>query len=406
MLRSLIKKSVIIPLLIAIVLGSFVLGFFTGQTTVSSVQKIKSAINLDRGQPTAVDFSLFWDAWRLVEDKYVGRQDLDPQKMLYGAIAGMVRGVGDPYTVFMDPEENQQFMEGMIGEFEGIGAELGMRDNILTVIAPLEGTPAQKAGLKPGDKIVKINDKLTTDLSVDEAVVLIRGPKDTEVSLTVMRDEWPDAREIKIIRGTIKIPVIDFKIVDNIAQIRLYEFNQNSADEFAKVAQKIISQRDNKIKGIVLDMRNNPGGYLDLSVNIAGWFLPAGRMVAIEDYGNGKKDQYRSPGPGSLKNIPLVVLINQGSASAAEILAGALRDNRQILLVGEKSFGKGSVQQLQDLLGGSSLKVTVAKWLTPSGKSIQDQGLEPDIKVEMTEQDAQAGRDPQMDKAMEVVKGL
>ena len=404
MLKSFLKKSIIIPLLVAIVLGSFTLGFFTGQTTVPSVQKIKSVINQDEGKPNAVDFSLFWDAWHLVEEKYVGRQDLDTQKMLYGAIAGMVKGVGDPYTVFMDPEENRQFMEGMTGEFEGIGAELGMRDNILTVIAPLEGTPAQKAGLKPGDKIVKINDKLTTDLSVDEAVVLIRGPKDTEVSLTVMRDEWSDAREIKIIRGTIKIPVIDFKMVDNIAQIKLYEFNQNSADEFDKVAQKIVGQRN--VKGIVLDMRNNPGGYLDLSVDIAGWLLPSGQVVAIEDYGNGKKDQYRTSGNGSLKNIPLVVLINQGSASAAEILAGALRDNRQILLVGEKSFGKGSVQQLQDLLDGSSLKVTVAKWLTPSGKSIQDQGLEPDIKVEMTEQDAQAGRDPQMDKAMEVVKGL
>jgi len=406
MLKSLLKKSIIVPLLAAIVLSSFALGFFTGQTTVPSIQKIKSVINQDEGNPNAVDFSLFWDAWRLVEEKYVGRQDLDYQKMLYGAISGMIKGVGDPYTVFMDPEENKQFMEGMTGEFEGIGAELGMRNDILTVIAPLEGTPAQKAGLKSGDKIVKINDKLTSDLSVDEAVVLIRGAKGTEVSLTVMRDEWPDPREIKIVRGTIKIPVIDFKVVDNIAQIKLYEFNQNSADEFGKVAQKIISQRDNKVKGVVLDMRNNPGGYLDLSVDIAGWFLPAGHVVAIEDYGNGKKNQYRTSGTGSLKNIPLVVLINQGSASAAEILAGALRDDRQVQLIGEKSFGKGSVQQLQDLLGGSSLKVTVAKWLTPSGKSIQDQGLEPDVEVGFTEEDVKAGRDPQMERAMEIVKGL
>lgn len=398
-----LKKSIIIPLLVLIVISTFVLGFFIGQTTVPSIQKIRAVINAEQGKPETVDFSLFWDAWHLLEEKHVGRQNLDTQDMLYGAIAGMVKGLGDPYTAFMNPQESQEFLEGMSGEFEGIGAEIGIRDNTLTVIAPLEGSPAQRAGLRPGDKILKIDDTLTTDLSVEEAVTLIRGPKASPVVLTISRDGLDKAQEIEIIRETIKIPVLDLKFHNNIVQIKLYEFTQNSANEFEKTAQQVL---DKKSQAIILDLRNNPGGYLDLAVEIAGWFLNKGEVVAIEDFGDAKTEKYYSQGPALLTKMPVVVLINQGSASASEILAGALRDNRQVLLVGEKSFGKGSVQELDNLAGGSSLKVTVARWLTPSGKSIQDFGLEPDYLVPLTEEDSAAGRDPQLDKALELLRWL
>lgn len=401
MFRSLIKKAIIIPLLILIVVASFILGFFIGQTTVPSVQKIKTVINPDQGKPATIDFSLFWDTWHLIEEKHVSRQELDTQSMLYGAIAGMVKGIEDPYTVFMDPNESQKFLEGMSGEFEGIGAEIGIRDDVLTVIAPLEGTPAKQAGLKSGDKILKIDKTLTVDLSVDEAVMLIRGPKGTDVVLTISRNGLDQTKEIKITRGTIKIPVLKLVYHDEIAQIKLYEFTQNSALEFAKAAQEILLKDS---QGIILDLRNNPGGYLDLAVDIAGWFLPQGQVVAIEDFGNDKSSKYYSPGPTSFIDMPVVVLINQGSASASEILAGALRDNREIKLVGEKSFGKGSVQELDSLSGGSSLKLTIARWLTPAGRSIQDAGLEPDYVVEITEEDIKANHDPQLNKALELLR--
>lgn len=401
MLKSFFKKSIIVPLLVIFVLAAFVLGFFVGQVAVPSVQKIQTVINPEQGKPETVDFSLFWDAWRLVEKKHVNRQTLDTQGMLFGAISGMVKGTKDPYTVFMDPQESRKFLEGMSGEFEGIGAEIGIRDDVLTVITPLEGTPAQKAGLKPGDKILKIDETLTVDLSVDEAVMLIRGPKDSNVVLTVSRDGWDAVQEITITRATIKIPVLEVTWHKKIAQIRLYEFTQNSAEEFDQAAQEILNRQG---QGIVLDLRNNPGGYLDLAVEIGSWFLPRGQVVAIEDFGNDKTQKYFSQGPNTFDNMPLIVLINQGSASASEILAGALRDNRQIKIVGEKSFGKGTVQTLDNLAGGSSLKITVARWLTPTGQSIQDAGLEPDYLVELTEEDINANRDPQLEKALEILR--
>ncbi|MBL7155393.1 MAG: S41 family peptidase [Candidatus Portnoybacteria bacterium] len=396
------KKYISIPIWIILLASIFGSGFFIGQISRPSVEKVEGLTNKELGQPILTDFSLFWDAWRTIEKKYVDRGDLDRQNMIYGAIAGLLKSLGDPYSVFMEPEESKKFIDDMGGSFEGIGAEVGIRKGVLMIIAPLEGMPAQKAGLKAGDKVLKVDETLTADLTLDEAVSLIRGQKDTEVVLLITREEWDEAKEIKIIRDTIKIPIIKLEIKEgDIAYIQFYHFTENASREFGNVVREILNSQ---VKGIVLDLRNNPGGYLETSVDIASWFLPHNEIVVIEDFGNGQNDKYRSRGYGDLEGIPTVILINQGSASASEILAGALRDIKGIKIVGQKSFGKGSVQQLEKLRGGSSIKITVAKWLTPSGISIRDEGITPDIEIEITEEDIDEMRDPQLDKAMELLK--
>lgn len=401
-LQSSMKKYISIPILIILLASIFGSGFFIGQISRPSIEKVEGLTNKELGQPTLVDFSLFWDAWRIIEKKYVDRDDLDRQNMIYGAIAGLLKSLDDPYSIFMEPKESKKFIDDMGGSFEGIGAEIGIRKGVLTIIAPLEGMPAQKAGLKAGDKVLKVDDTLTADLTLDEAVSLIRGQKGTEVVLLITREEWDEAKEIKIIRDTIKIPIIKLEIKEgNIAYIQFYHFTENASKEFSKVVREILNSQ---VKGIVLDLRNNPGGYLETSVDIASWFLPRNEIVVIEDFGNGQDNKYRSKGYGDLEDIPTVILINQGSASASEILAGALRDIKGIKIVGQKSFGKGSVQQLEKLKGGSSIKITVAKWLTPSGLSIRDEGITPDIEVEITEEDIDEMRDPQLDKALELLK--
>lgn len=399
------KRIVVLILTVFFVIASFVVGFYYGQNSRPSIEKIKGIQNLEQGKPQSVDFSLFWDVWNRLQDKFVNREKLDYQKMVYGAISGALASLGDPYTVFMNPTENKNFSQNMQGNLEGIGAEVGIRKDIVTIISPLENSPAKRAGLKPGDKILKIDDQLTAGMTIEEAVSKIRGPKGTEVVLTIVRDGWESAKEFKIIREVINVPIIKLEMKESggkkIAHLSIYEFTENSAGEFIKAAEQILTS---DAKGIILDVRSNPGGYLESAVDIAGWFLPEKMLVVSEDYGNGKQNEHRSAGINKLGRYPLVVLINQGSASASEILAGALRDDKSVKLVGEKSFGKGSVQQLEQLAGGASLKVTVARWLTPSGHSIMDEGLEPDVKIELTKDDIENSRDPQIDKALEMLR--
>lgn len=355
--------------------------------------------------PEKVDFSLLWEAWDKLQEKFVSPEKLDTQKMIYGAISGMVKSLDDPHTVFFSPEDTKKFMEDVSGRFEGIGAEIGERMGQIQIIAPLEGTPAQKAGLRPGDKIIKINETLTTGLSVDEAVDLIRGPKGTEVTLSIFREGWNSPKEIKIKRAVIQVPSLKWEMKDSdIAYIKLSQFSQNADIDFQKAAIEIINS---PAKKIILDLRNDPGGYLEISQEIAGWFLQKGQTVVIEDFRKtGDKKYYNAEGNSNLLTYPLVVLINKGSASAAEILAAALRDNREVKLIGETSYGKGSVQELEKLKGGSTIKITVAKWLTPKGSLIDGVGLEPDVKVELTDKDYDEGKDPQLDKALEIIKGI
>ncbi|MFH0852172.1 MAG: S41 family peptidase [bacterium] len=399
------KKIFSAFVIIILLAGSFYAGFWYGQNFRPSIEKVGGIFNMETGKPENVDFSLFWDAWAKLEEKYVNRAKVDYQKMVFGAIDGMVKSLGDPYTVFMPPEEAKKFGEDIKGSFDGIGVEIGMRNNILTVVAPLENSPGKRAGLQAGDKILKIDDKMTTDLSVDEAVNLIRGPKGTQVTLTISRESVREPKEFKITRDTIQVPILKYEIKDagnkKIAYVQLYQFTENAGAEFRKVVNEILGS---SADGIVLDLRDNPGGYLEVAVDIASWFTDRGQLIVSEDFGNGNKDEHNSFGYAKLKSYPTVVLINQGSASASEILAGALRDDRGIKLVGQKSFGKGSVQELEEMRGGSSLKLTVAKWLTPSGHSIMEQGLEPDEKVDLTQADFDAGKDPQLDKALEMLK--
>ena len=404
--RYLVKRKILYSLLTVILFaGGFAGGYHYGKNSQPSIEKITGIQNLQQGQPLGVDFSLFWDAWAKVQEKFVNRDKLDNQQMIYGAIAGMLSALKDPYTVFMTPEENKEFSQAMQGNFEGIGAEIGIRKSVLTIISPLEGTPAKKAGLMAGDKILKINDEITAGMSVEEAVSRIRGPKGTEVRLTIVRDGWDTAKEIKITREVINIPIIKLEMKEvngkTVARLILYHFTENSTIEFEKAARQILTS---KAQGIILDLRDNPGGYLESAVEIASWFLPEGKLVVAEDFGNGKKDEHFSEGINKLAGYQTVILINQGSASASEILAGALRDNLNIKLIGEKSFGKGSVQQLEQMSNGTSLKITVAKWLTPSGHSIMEEGLEPDVKVELKKEDIEENRDPQLEKALELFK--
>jgi carboxyl-terminal processing protease len=365
----------------------------------------KSLVICDVCQPSDINFSLFWNAYNTLKEKFIDPGKLSDQDILYGAISGMTNSLGDPYTTFFNPTEAKKFEDELSGFFEGIGIEMGVKKEQLTIIAPLEGTPAQKAGLRAGDEIIKIDGKDAGDITADEAVTLIRGPKGTDVTLTVYRSSWTEPKDFKITRETIKIPSLEWKLInDNIAYLKFYQFSQSLSYDFNQIALDILNSQAQKI---ILDLRNNPGGYLEIAQDVAGWFLENGKTVVIEDFGVGKEPTiYKTQGNGKFSQYPMVILINEGSASASEILAGALRDNRSIKLIGEKSFGKGSVQEGINLRDGSFLKITIAKWLTPNGTSISEKGLDPDVKVELTDQDYENGKDPQLDKAIEIIEKM
>lgn len=402
------KKGFLAIFFVLIIFAVFGAGFYFGKSQIPILVP-QDIINEDLGKPVNLDFSLFWEAWDKLEKKYVDHSKIDYKQMLYGAISGMVKSVKDDYTVFMPPEDSKIFKEDVSGEFQGVGMEIGTRNNTLTIIAPLGGTPAEKAGLRAGDKILKINGQNTIGMLVEEAVKLIRGPKDTEVILTIVREGWDDVKDFKIIRDVIEVPPLKWELKGppggspDIAYIKLYQFSEIASSAFNKIGLEILRS---PAKKIILDLRNNPGGYLEVAQDIAGWFLDKGSLITIEDFGGKEKSkEYLAAGPSKFFSYPIVVLINQGSASGSEILAGTLRDNRGILLIGEKSFGKGSVQELADLKEGS-LKITVAKWLTPKGSLINGQGLAPDIEVELTEKDYNENKDPQLDKAIEILNGM
>lgn len=360
-------------------------------------------LNKDQSKMHSIDFSLFWRVWDLLKEKYVDSESLDAKKLFYGAIKGMLAATGDPYTAFLDPAENKEFNEEIKGSFDGIGVEIGMKNNILTVIAPLEGMPAEKAGLRAGDKIIKINDTITSDVTIDEAVKQMRGPKGTEVRLTVLHDGADVTQELTIKRDTINVKSVKFEMKsDNIAYIKISRFGDDTYREFNSAVNQSLER---KAKGLILDLRNDPGGYLDSSIDIASRMLPKGKVVVIEE--NQKKEQEKMYAGGGdvLSQLPTVVLINEGSASASEILAGALKDNRDnVTLVGKKSFGKGSVQEFVNLSDGTAVKITVAKWLTPKGDQINEKGINPDVEVELSDDDYENDKDPQLDKALEVIK--
>lgn len=337
---------------------------------------------------------------RLLED-FIFKENIDPEKLEYGAAKGLIDAVEDPYTYFLTPEESKDFEEMINGSFEGIGAEIGLDDQRqIIIIAPLEGTPAKKAGLQPQDYVLQINEKVTAGLTLDQAVALIRGPKGSAVTLMIRREGLPEPLKISIIREVIEIPILSWKLLENgnIAYIQLFNFNEKAGSAFGQAAQKILTSGASKV---ILDLRGNPGGILQEAVEIGGWFTDKDTVIASEKFADGRLRHYKSEGPGRLKNFPLVVLVDKGSASASEILAGALNLHNKARLVGEKTFGKGTVQVLEKFSDGSSLRVTVSQWLLPNGRSIDKEGLLPEILI--AKGGANEKEDEQLEKAMELL---
>ncbi|MFH1582923.1 MAG: S41 family peptidase [Candidatus Falkowbacteria bacterium] len=314
-----------------------------------------------------VDFNLFWNVWDELKDKYVDKDKLDDKTMFYGAIKGVVESIGDPYTVFMEPKVAKEFSDDLAGTFEGIGAEIGKKDDIIIIVAPLADMPAEKVGLQAGDKIYGINGESTAGLAIDEAVSKIRGPKGTEVTLTIFREGSDKTKDFKIIRQTILVKSVRTKMSDDrIFTITITNFNDDTSELFKKAVSDAVQKNP---KGIILDLRNNPGGYLETAIDVASEWIDQG-VVVIEQFSQEKKNEYLHRGRARLKDFPTVVLVNQGSASASEIVSGALKDDGKATIVGMKTFGKGSVQTLRELKDGSSVKITVAKCLTPKGYNI------------------------------------
>ena len=384
---------------VALLAGGFTLGFSYGKQ-FPKVITIQGVTNLEDGKPVSVDFGNFWEAWQLIKENSL-KEDVSDQDKVYGALRGLVASLGDPYSVFLPPEEDQKFHEDIEGNFGGIGAEIGIRKNQLIIVAPLKNTPASRAGLLAGDQILKVNASSTDGVTVDQAVRWIRGPKETSVTLTIFRNGWEDSKEFKITRGTIVVPTLDFEMKEDIAFVQLHSFNANANQLFW---QALIEAERKGARGLILDLRNNPGGYLEVAVDIASWFLPRGTLVVSEASRTGTDEIFRANGNAALVDFPAVALINQGSASASEILAGALRDQRKMLLIGETSFGKGTVQQLLPLRDDSSVKLTIAHWVLPGGRILENEGLVPDIEVKISDKDVASGNDPQLAKALEVLR--
>lgn len=354
------------------------------------------------GQDATIDFSLFWKVWNLLGDRYVESDTLDAKELFYGAIDGMLAATGDPYTTFFDPKENKEFKEELAQSFEGIGAEMQIKDGILTVVAPLDGSPAEKAGIRAGDKVLKINGESTENLALQEAVDRIRGERGSEVVLSVFHPDEDELREISVRRDVIVVKSVIVEMREDIAVVRITRFGEDTTDEFSRAADDI---RRQGARGILLDVRNNPGGFLDAAVDLGGYFLPSGSVVVIEENAEKKRKELRTRGNNMFGSLPVIVLMNEGSASASEILAAALRESRSdVTLVGEKSYGKGSVQELIPTSSTTSVKITIARWLTPRGNQINKVGISPDEEVKLTREDIEADRDPQFDRAFVLIK--
>lgn len=351
------------------------------------------------------ELSIFYKTWEIINKHFVDPSKIDKKKAILEASRGLLRSLDDPYSEIFDETQAKIFEEDMSGSFGGVGMEIGIKNGVLTVIAPLEGTPADRAGIKSGDKILKINGESTENMLLDVAVSKIRGKPGTKVVLTIYRDEWVEPRDIEIIREIINIPIIKYKILEkDIGYIKLNSFNIKSYPEFLKAYNNL---KKRGAKYYILDLRNNPGGYLDVAIQISELFIPRGKIILQEQKRDQSVTKIYSNGPGILNDIKMVVLINNGSASASEILSGALRDNLGFKLIGEKSYGKGSVQQVFNL-DGKLLKLTIAYWLTPKGLKLEGNGLKPDYEVKEIEKEKIKTEldDPVIKKAIEVLRRM
>lgn len=389
-----LRQIRLITIITALVILAGGIGFWLSSHDILLNWQIgKPKVRIERSLPPQkqeLDFSLFWEVWDRLEESFIDKSALKPGEMLYGAIKGMVSALGDPYTVFLPPKENKQAKEDLEGSFEGVGIQLGFKNGNLAVIAPLSGMPAERAGVKAGDLILKIEDQETTGMTLPEAVRLIRGPKETTIKLTLLHEGENQPYEALITRETIIIPSVEVEFEDGAAHLKLMRFGERTTEEWHEAISSIIDHQPSVI-GVVLDLRNNPGGYLAGSVFIASEFLDAG-VVVIQEHADGRRETFSVDRQGELITVPLVVLVNKGSASASEIVAGALQEHGRAKIVGEPTFGKGTIQEAQDLTGGSGLHVTTARWLLPSGKLIDKTGLIPDNQIKdnpETEEDEQ-----------------
>lgn len=404
--RRSISYTIAAPLAALILL----LGFYGGsQYGTENVIAISPRANM----PEDVDFGPVWKAWHIIDQKFVPASVATSSKIattteaineqrVWGMIGGLANSLQDPYTFFLPPAENTQFGEDMSGQFEGVGMEIAVKNQVLTVVTPLKGTPAEAAGIRSGDKILKIDGKETRDLDVSAAVKLIRGKRGTQVTLSVLREGWAEARDIKVTRDVINVPIVVTENRDGVFVITLSTFTANSANHFRAALREFVESGQTKL---ILDLRGNPGGYLDAAVDMASWFLPRAKVVVTEDYaGHSDNIVHRSMGYNVFNdNLKMVILVDRGSASASEILADALRFYGKATLVGTNTFGKGSVQELVTITPDTALKITVARWLGPDEKQIPLTGIVPDVEVQNTEEDVKEGRDAQMERAIAIL---
>lgn len=410
--------------IILVVCVAFLTGYYIGVSKISFdwkgyTPKVTVISKEPPSSASTVDFSMFWSVWQKLINSYYDKQAVDPQKLLNGAISGMVQSVGDPYTVYLPSVQNNNFKQGMAGQFEGIGAELGMKGKQIIVVAPLDGTPAQKAGIRAGDEVLKVDNQSTSGWILNQAVEKIRGQKGTKVVLAILHKGDSKPVNISITRGTITVKSVvgwikKIKDIDSIKAgssvksakgderimyLRLSQFGDNTNQEWLSIVNSLYLEvkKEDNVKGVVLDLRNNPGGYLSDAAFIASEFLQNGTVV-IQEKSPGDRLTFSVSRKGFLIDMPLAVLINKGSASASEIVAGSLRDNRKIPLIGETSFGKGTIQQAEDLGDGAGLHITIAKWLTPNGTWVHGKGLTPDVAVALDSKDP--SHDAQLEKAV------
>lgn len=367
--------------------------FFGANADVSILHKNGIASNDDN-----LDYSTVEEAYDTLAANYDG--ELDKSKLIDGLKKGMTEATGDPYTEYFSAEESKEFNEQISGSFTGIGAELGKENNAIIIVTPIKGFPAEKAGLKSKDIILKINDEDALSLSINDAVTKIRGEAGTTVKLAILRGS--EQLEFEITREEIKIPSVEYEILDgSVGYIRISRFSDDT-DTLVKEAAR--NFKDQNVSRVVLDLRNNPGGYLDQSIKVASHWIDTGKTVVVEKRSGRVIKDHKAVAGQEFKGMKTVVLINEGSASASEIVSGALKDYGVATLVGIKSYGKGSVQEVDSLGNGSSIKITIARWFTPQDKNIDKEGIEPDEKVEITTEQAKAGEDPQKTRALDIIK--
>lgn len=401
--RSFISYFIVAVLSFAIGWQITNMGLF-GDAKVKIDRKPSVLPILDDQNDNDADMDLFWTVWDELEEKYVNEEAINYEKMVYGAIEGMVGALDDPYTVFMTPDQSKEFSASLEGTLEGIGAELSVEGKQLVIVSPLRKSPAEKAGLLSGDIIYKIDDELASDMTLVEAIMKIRGEKGTTVTLTIIREGLDEPFEVSIVRDSIDIESVTVEKLDNgIVYLSVNQFNDKTNTEFSKAISELILDEP---EGLIVDLRFNGGGYLDIAVELLSYLLPSDTVsVVIEERGKGDETMKTNGNP-KLLNVPLVVIVNDSSASASEIVAGAIQDHKRGIIMGIQSFGKGTVQEVESFADGSSLRLTIAKWLTPDGRDIDKVGITPNIVVEITDEDIEKEYDRQKEEAIKYLEDL